>query len=240
MLAFPHMARAARLSFSTFRYACTYLEPVERSENRGYSWLEPNAEITDLQSVPCIDGSRTDLTRYPARRGFEDIAIVCADPDLDFAWSAVTFPEREFVWFALRNPRHLASTVLWFSNGGRHFYPWNGRHVNVLGVEDVTACFHKGLAASCRASVLTEHGVRTVLSPDAAGRLSIPYIQGVARVPVGFERVAAIELDPLADQIVLRSDAGAEVNVACQHRFLSTGELREFGSDTSVSRPIRS
>lgn len=227
-LAFPDISGAGHLSFSRIRHARTYFEPTERPENRGYSWLEPDSEIEDLRAAPCIDGSFTDLSRYPARRGFEDIAILCADPALDFAWSAVTFPEQGFVWFALRNPEQLASTLLWFSNGGRHFPPWNGRHVNVLGIEDITACFHVGLAASCRSNVLTKHGIPTCLEPDTHGCLSIPYIQGVARTSVGFDRVADIRPELSSDQIVLVAESGASATVPCQYAFLGTGRLREF------------
>ena len=36
----------------------------------------------------------------------------------------------------LKNPAQLPVTMLWFSNGGRSYAPWNGRHRDVLGVED--------------------------------------------------------------------------------------------------------
>jgi hypothetical protein len=224
-LLFPDGEGAGRLSFSRFAHARTYFQPTERPENRGYSCFDPDVAIGDLHAVPCIDGSMTDLSRYPARRGFEDIAILCADPNLEFAWSAVTFPERGFIWFALRDPRQLASTLLWFSNGGRHFPPWNGRHINVMGIEDITAFFHVGLAASCRPNLLTERGIRTCLEPDARGRLSISYIQGVARIPGGFDQVAAIESQPDGGSVLLRADSGATVNVKCQIDFLRTGQL---------------
>jgi hypothetical protein len=224
-LAFPDAEGAGRLSFSQIVYARTYIEPTERPENRGYSWLKPDTEVTNMRSVPCIDGSTTDLCRYPARRGFEDIAILCVDPNLEFAWSAVTFPEQGFVWFALRDPKQLASTLLWFSNGGRHFPPWNGRHINVMGIEDITAFFHVGLAASCRPNLLTERGIRTCVEPDARGRLSIPYIQGVARIQAGFDRVAAIESHPNGGSIALCAESGAVVETLCQIDFLQTGKL---------------
>jgi hypothetical protein len=228
-LAFPDIQGAGSLSFSRLVHARTYIEPTERPENRGYSWLKPNTEISNLRAVPCIDGSTTDLCRYPARRGFEDIAILCADPDLKFAWSALTFPERGFVWFALRDPKQLASTLLWFSNGGRHFSPWNGRHINVMGIEDITGFFHVGLAASCRKNLLTERGIRTCLEPDAQGRLSIPYIQGVARIPAGFDRVAAIEPHPNGSSVTLRAESGAIIEAFCQIDFLRTGKLPGMG-----------
>jgi hypothetical protein len=182
-------------------------------------------EITDLRAVPAIDGSTTDLSRYPARRGFEDFAILCTNSTVTLGWSAVTYPEQRFVWFALRNPQQLASTLLWFSNGGRHFAPWNGRHVNVLGVEDITGFFHVGLAASCRPNGLSERGIRTCLAPDAEGRLSIPYVQGVARVPAGFDRVATIEPRPAGGNVVLHAESGIAVEVPCHVDFLRTCAL---------------
>ncbi|MEP7242950.1 MAG: hypothetical protein ABI885_04615 [Gammaproteobacteria bacterium] len=225
-LAFPDRAGAGRLSFSRFVHARTFFEPTERAENRGYSWLKADAAITDLHAVPCIDGTSTDLSSYPARRGFEDIAIVCADASLPLAWSAVTFPEEGFAWFSLRNPKLLASTLLWFSNGGRHSPPWNGRHVNVLGVEDLTAFFHVGLAASCEPNALSARGIRTCLEPDATGRLCIPYIQGVIRIPAGFDRVGAVEPGQNGETIRFTSESGLEVETACEVEFLSTGRLR--------------
>lgn len=216
---------SGRLSFSRTVGAWTYFEPTEKPENRGYSWLQPNVRISHLERVPCIDGSTTDLCRYPARRGYEDIAIVCADPTLPLAWSAVTFPDRGFVWFALRDPKQLASTLLWFSNGGRHFSPWNGRHVNVLGVEDVTAFFHVGLAASCRPNELSSSGIATMLEPDTQGRLAINYIQGVARIPDGFDCVKSIDAQADLDTLVLVAGSGLTANVGCNWKFLETGTL---------------
>jgi hypothetical protein len=224
-LAFPNKEGAGRLSFSALIHAQTYFEPTARPEDRGYSWLRPDAEITDLRAVPCIDGTRTDLSCYPARRGFEDIAILCADPTQEFAWSAVTFPEQRFAWFALRDPKQLASTLLWFSNGGRHFPPWNGRHINVMGIEDITGFFHVGRTASCRDNFLNQHGVATCLRPDANGQLSIPYIQGVAHIPPDFDRVADIEGHWRDNNIVLRAESGAAVAVRCHLDFLRMGTL---------------
>lgn len=224
-LAFPDIEGAGRLSFSPFVHARSYFEPTERPENRGYSWLKPDVEITDLHAVTCIDGSATDLCRYPARRGFEDLAILCTDPNIGLGWSAVTFPEQKFVWFALRDPRQLTCTLLWFSNGGRHFPPWNGRHINVMGIEDITAFFHVGIAGSCRPNLLNERGIRTCLEPDSRGRLSIPYIQGVARIPTGFDEVATIRPEPHGGAISLVSKSGLVVPVPCQVHFLKTGKL---------------
>jgi hypothetical protein len=224
-LLFPDQIGSGRLSFSRIKRAQTFFEPTERPERRGYSSLKADVEIDDLHKVPCVDGSTTDLCCYPARRGYEDIAILCTDPSVALGWSAVTFPEQRFVWFALRNPAQLTCTLLWFSNGGRHFPPWNGRHVNVMGIEDMTGFFHVGLAASCRPNTLTAKGIRTCIEPDIFGRLSVPYVQGVTRIPAGFDCVAAIEAQEGGNGILLHADSGEVVQVPCHAEFLRTGLL---------------
>jgi len=224
-LAFPHRAGAGNLSFSRFVHARTYIEPLERSANRGSSWLMPDVEITDLGAVPGVDGSTADLCRYPARTGFEDIAILCADPKLELAWSSVTFAHEGYAWFALRDPKQLASTLLWFSNGGRLFPPWNGRHFNVMGIEDITAFFHVGIAASCAENALSRRGIRTCVDATGDGRLSIAYIQGVARVPVGFDRVASIERGTHGNHVCLIAESGVSVDIPCHVDFLRDAPL---------------
>lgn len=228
-LALPNVEGAGRLSFSRLALAHTWFEPIERSENDGYSCLQPGIEIEDLRVAPCCDGTTTDLLLYPARRGYEDVALLCADPTLSLAWSAITVPGQGFVWFALRNPKQLASTLLWFSNGGRHYVPWSGRHVNVVGIEDITAFFHVGLNSSCRANMLNERGIPTCLRPDAVGNISIPYIQGVARVPPEFDEVQHIEPHRSRGVVQLRAKSGVAVEVSCRVNFLDAGLLPELG-----------
>lgn len=225
ILAFPALAGAGRLSFSRLQCAFTYFEPVEGPETGGRSCLEPGVAITDLRNAPCIDGSTTDLTRFPARHGFEDVVILCTDPTVELAWSAVTFPAQGYVWFALRDPRRLSCTQLWFSNGGRDYSPWNGRHVNVMGVEDITGYFHAGRATSCQSNPLTKLGVKTSLVPDGGGQISIPYIQGVARIPEGFDQLAEIELLRNESRVLLRAQSGIEIAMPCHTEFLDTGQL---------------
>jgi hypothetical protein len=228
---------AAQLSFSRLSFAGTYSEPLEPPSAEANSCLAPDAEILDLRRAACVDGSTTDLTRYPARAGYEDVAILCADPELEFAWSAVCVPEQGYVWFSLRNPRQLTCTLLWFSNGGRRYAPWSGRHVNVLGVEDMTGFFHLGLAASCRPNALNTRGVRTFLEPIGNGHLSIPYLQGVVHVPAGFDRVASIHAAPAGNGIVLHAESGAIADARCDLGFLGTGQLRELDIPGSACGP---
>lgn len=218
MLKFPDRMGAGRLSTSARAHCQVFVEPVERPESRGYSVLKPGAEFEDLAAVPTITGEMADLSRYPARRGFEDIAILVADPSLAVAWTAVAFPEEGYVWFSVRNPRVLASTLLWMSNGGRHYPPWNSRHINVMGVEDITGFFHCGLAESAAPNVLTRRGIKThhMLTPGEP--FAVRYIMGLASIPRSFDRVRDIVLE--ANTATLVSDTGLQVKTPLDTGFL--------------------
>lgn len=226
-LKFPDRPGSGRLSFSKFAYAHTFVDPAELPENKGYSFLKPDTPVIDLTNVHCIDGTKTDLTRYPARRGYEDIVILCADVSLDFVWSAVTFQEEGYVWYTIRDPKILPSTLLWFSNGGRHYEPWNGRHVAIAGIEDMTGFFHLGLAASARSNFLADKGFRTCHRMEPDETLSVNYIQGAARVPDDFDRVARIEAES-DERIILIAESGVRVPVRCHIGFIQSGKLLDL------------
>lgn len=219
MLKFPDSPGSGVISTSPFAFAQVFPEPVERPENRGYSILKPGVTFDSLQSVPTITGEVTDLSRYPARRGFEDIVMLVADRSRPFAWTAVTFPKERFVWFALKDPRVLASTVLWISNGGRYYAPWNGRHVNVMGLEEVTANFHYGLNESAAPdNPIAQRGYPTRIDLDPERPTVVNYVMGVAPIAEGFDRVEQIE--PAGRGVALRSVSGQVVEVPLDFAFL--------------------
>lgn len=193
-----------RISTSRIRLAQVLPVPFENPAIGGYCSLKQGAWFKRLDSVPMADGGKADLSRYPAREGFEDLVMVHHKDVDDFAWAAVVFPEQKFVWFSLKNPAHLASTVLWHSNGGRHYAPWNGRHRGVLGIEDVTAYFHLGLAASLKDNPWKGKGVPTSHTLSKRKGTRIPYIMGVAPLVAGFDSVRAIE----------RTDSGIRLSAA--------------------------
>ena len=217
-LKFPDRVGAGRLSTSARTHCQVFLDPTERPEQKGYSLLKPGAVFKELTAVPTITGELTDISRYPARRGFEDIAILVADPRLPVAWTAVAFPEEGYVWFSLRDPRVLASTLLWMSNGGRYYAPWNGRHVNVMGVEDITGFFHVGLAESVAGNALSARGLRTHHDLDAQTPFAVKYIMGLAAIPNNFERVNDLIVEP--DSVTLVGANGLTIRTPVNTAFL--------------------
>jgi hypothetical protein len=209
MLKFPDEPVAGHISTSPFTHGRVVPAAWEKPEAKGYSVLKTGAVFTTLKRVPARDGGTADVSRFPVRRGFEELVELVSDATLPFAWSAVALPSAGYVFFAIKDPRVLRATVLWFSNGGRHYPPWNGRHVNVLGVEDVTAFFHLGLAESARPNSLSRAGTPTalMLRPDQPVRVA--HILALAAIPRDFDEVRTIV--PHRDGVMLKSRSGCRV-----------------------------
>lgn len=192
MVKFPDLPGSGIVSTSRFLRGQVTPVALELPEKRGYSALKTGASFRTLERVPLAGGGFTDLTHFPARRGYDDLVMLTADPELTFAWNAVTFPVQRYVFFALRDPRVLRQTMLWISNGGRHYPPWNGRHTAVMGIEDTTSYFDFGLAESAKPNPVSRRGLPTTLTLQPRKPTAINYIIGVAQIPAGFKRVADI------------------------------------------------
>ncbi|PWU13093.1 MAG: hypothetical protein C5B50_20030 [Verrucomicrobia bacterium] len=220
MLKLPDNEGSGRISTNPFRQGWVVPESLEKPEARGYSCLRPGAAFKSMERVPTQTGNYTDLSRYPARRGFEDLVLLVSDERLPLVWTAVTFPAEGYVWFALKDPRVLRQTILWLSNGGRHYPPWNGRHTNVLGLEEVTSYFHYGLAESVSKNPLSAKGSTTCLRLDPMRPLVVNYIIAVAPIPRGFDCVARIVPAADAQSVRLASRTGRAISVALDVGFL--------------------
>jgi len=223
MLRFPDVERSGLIATSPMKFMHTYTEPLERPENKGYYLLKPDSAFTRLDSVPTIVGGSADLTAYPARRGWEDLVLLANVDNTPLAWTAVTFPSERYVWFALKDPRVLHSTVLWHSNGGRYYAPWLGRHVNVMGLEEITGNFHYGLAGSVADNTISRRGHPTTIELNPQKPLVVNYIFGVAEVPPDFGHVTKISHDPTAKSITLEDKPGHRVTTPCDADFLYSG-----------------
>jgi len=231
MLKFPDVPGCGVLSTSRFRRGHVSPVPLEQPTERGYSCLRPGAVFHSLERVPTHTGESTDLSRYPARRGFEDLVLLDADERQRFAWTAVTFAAEGYVWFALKDPRILRQTIFWLSNGGRHYPPWNGRHINVMGIEDVTSYFHYGLAESVQKNPLTGEGRVTSHRLRADHALAVNYIIAVAAIPPDFDRLAAIlpGADGQSAQLVSRN----------KHRVIVPLDLEFLGIERLPRKALR-
>jgi hypothetical protein len=222
-LAMPEAEGVVRIATSPFTFGMTNPGVFSDPAKREYQSFAIGARFTSLKQVPLIfkDAPDADVSRLPARRGYADLLQLCNAPG-EIAWTTVTRADQGWVWFAFKDPAVLNSTLMWIENRGRHALPWNGRN-NCLGLEDVCAFFADGLIPSTKPNVLTKEGVKTAIELSAERPTAINYIQGVAKVPAGFDEVSTIEFAP--GRAVLVSPKGVKVTVPVRHEFLKTGKL---------------
>ena len=226
-LAMPEKDGSVRISTSPFTFGMTCPGLFSEPRQREYQALLPGARWTDLSKVPAAwkGAPDADLTRMPARHGFADLVQIhnqSWEGSGGPAWTTATYVDAGYIWFSLKDPAVLRSTVFWIENHGRHGHPWNGRN-HCLGLEDVTAHFAEGLAASARDNVLTREGVPTALELSAVKPTVVHYIQGVARIPNGFERVRTLQFAP--GEVTFVCTTGKRVTIPVRHEFLRTGKL---------------
>ncbi len=226
-LAMPEKEGAVRIATSAFRFGMTCPGLFSDPKQREYQALLPGAKWTDLTKVPAAwkGAPDADLTRLPGRYGYADLIQLAHEPWEKTggpAWTTATFAEAGYIWFALKDPSVLNSTVFWMENHGRHGHPWNGRN-NCLGLEDVTAFFADGIAASTRENLFTKEGVATAIELSAVKPTSVNYIEGVTKIPSGFENVRTLEF--ARGKVTFISTTGQRVTAPVRHEFLKTGKL---------------
>lgn len=219
MLKFPPPDGSGRITTSPFEYGQVFPTGFEKPVEGGYNSLRAGATFEALSLVPMLDGELADVSRYPAREGFEDLLQYYHPRTAQPAWTAVAFPEDGYAWFSLKDPRVLPGTVLWISNGGRHYAPWNGRHRRVMGIEDVVSYFHYGLAESAEENLATQRGVPTAIQLDPNKPTVVNYIMAVVAIPRTFERVASMEVR--GDGVTLVSPDRGRVDVPVETAFLA-------------------
>jgi len=219
MVKIPDYPNSAFYSCSPFSYAQVAVREVELPENKGYSRLKTAEIVNDLKRVPNIFGGYDNMTVYPSAKGYEDVISVASTPENKIAWNVMVFPKEKYLFFTLRDPNILRSTMLWISNGGRYYAPWNGRHTNVLGIEDYTGFYHYGLADAVGENVHNQKGIRTVVELSETSPLAVNYIFGIAEIPENFGRVVNINFD--ADKMAFYDEASNSVSIDIDLGFLS-------------------
>ena len=168
--AMVRLPTGARISYSPKRWAETPTAPLEG---------DPQARALDPRLSRPLDRPqpfparrwrhrRPDLlSDRPGPRGFCDAG---RSRRLAARLVGRDAPGEGDMALMLKNPARLPVTMLWYSNGGRSYAPWNGRHRDVLGVEDGCTWSLYGHAASIARNALSDIGIPTALRLDPDGR----------------------------------------------------------------------
>jgi hypothetical protein len=201
--AMVHAETPLQLAFAPYTTALTPPVPFEVPPE-GRQLLAQDQSIADLAKAKRVDGGTVDVSVFPAAPGFEALFMMVTDRNLPFGWTAATAAEEGWVWFGLKNVAELPETVVWMSDGGRDYAPWNGRHRRCIGLEDVCGYFHLGTKRSVADNPVARAGSATAVTLGGAP-VSISSIFGIAATPAGFGRVAEVVKAPGGISLV---DAG--------------------------------
>jgi hypothetical protein len=205
-----------RLAFSPKERIATPAEIPEPDPARGRSVLAYPASVTDAHRVPTAAGGTVDITRYPFAERHEDIMMLVEARGSRLGWFAAARPDSRDLVLSLKRPSDFPVTILWVSNGGRDYAPWNSRHVGVLGFEEARSFFASGHKASLAPNALTEAGIPTTLT--LGGRVELHNVVGGLPVPAGGQPVAGVGLDQ--SRLALRLEDGTELAVPIDSGFL--------------------
>jgi hypothetical protein len=209
----------AKLSFSRKRWWETLAAPLETTQGR--SCLAYPRRCEDAAEFPGADGTTVNLHRYPWGPAHEDFVAGIEDPASPLGWTAVVRPEEGDLFLSLRNARALPMTMLWHSNGGRDYAPWNGRHFGCLGVEEGAVLPVLGLSSRETPDPLTAAGQPALITLDPTGTVDIRHLLGAIRWPSG-QSVAGVMLE--GDELTVTGDWGAERKLPIRGNWLGLAE----------------
>lgn len=198
--------QGAKLSFSRKRWFETLPTALEPEASKGRSALAYPKRHEDAADFPGAAGP-VNLHRYPWGEAHEDFVSGVEDPSSTLGWTAVVRPEEGDLYLSLKDPKQLPMTMLWHSNGGRNYAPWNGRHRGCLGVEEGAALPNLGLSASETPNPLEAAGQPGLVTLQPQGVVDIRHVTGAIRWPSG-QAVAGVMLE--GDVLTVTGDWGAE------------------------------
>lgn len=184
-----HVGDGARLCVSPKAAVRTPDEPLEHDRHR----LACGITNASIHSLPGASGDTIDLAELPIGSGHEDFVTLIEAPGRMLGWTAVV-RETDIV-FVLKEPKKLPVTMLWHSNRGRDYFPWNGRHFGVLGIEDGCASGSNGHRAACGDNTIRALGVPTTLLLSAETEHRIAHVIGAVPRPGGWQEVADIRIE---------------------------------------------
>ncbi|MCC5972548.1 MAG: hypothetical protein JJT81_00690 [Rubellimicrobium sp.] len=206
------------MRFSPKRWFETAAARPESDPAVGRSALAYPTRNPDPRKVPLANGGTADVTRYPFVAGHEDFIVGVEAPGHALGWTAVTRPVEGDLYLSLRHAQRLPMTMMWHSDRGRDYAPWNGRHAGCLGVEEGAAVHMLGLGATETPDPLTSVGQSPGLTLNPQGTAEVRHVIGAIAWPSG-EAVADIRAE--GHMLVITGEGGARREVPFDAAFLS-------------------
>ena len=206
-----------KLSFSPKRFGLTPQRVADENPTDGISTLTYPQVFTELSRLQTARGGTVDATLHPYAPRTEDHIYMFEAAGADLGWSAAVNRAEGYVFFALKNPKILPTTLLWVSNYGLETPPFSGRHGDCLGIEEICSNLALGHAASVAKNPLSDQGIPTALTLNNTGTMVIDHAFGCIAVGPDWREITAIERND--DGIILHDAGGAVRRLAVSLPF---------------------
>ncbi|MEM6615759.1 MAG: hypothetical protein AAF619_04460 [Pseudomonadota bacterium] len=187
-------------------------QPLDAGRNR----LAVGTVSSDLSAIPASDGGTVDLHRLPIADRHEDFVTLVEARTSGLGWSAIVRSNDVIV--ILKDAAVLPVTMLWHSNAGRDYAPWNGRHTGILGIEDGCAAGAAGHRAALTSNAIADQGVPTALTLVDGHTHTIRHAIAAFPRPSGWRRVADVNLT--GSTLTITGDDGDDVRWPFDPNFL--------------------
>ena len=220
---------SGHLSFSPKAFGELPETQQEPDPARGNSVFAHPARFTDLSHMPLENGSTVDLHDYPVAEEHEDFVMLVEDKGSQLGWTTALRPASGDIMLSLKNPADFPVTFLWYSNGGRFYPPWNGRHRGVLGIEEGRSNSLYGHAASVAPNPLSDAGIPTSVTLKRDGSVALHHVIGGIPLPDGWDAVAAVT--PGSDSLNITGNDGEHVEYPFDRGFLAEVAHDDHGVD---------
>lgn len=162
--ALPGLNGAFRINPGAFKFGIVHPAGPEPGVSRAL----PGAVFEDIADVPQSAGGTASFRQLPFAHDTEEILQLCG---IDGRVELVD--EAKGISYGLSwDPADFNSLLLWMSNRGRSYAPWNGRNL-CLGVEPLTGAFDLGTRAGLASNPINRRGVATAAKLDPANPRTI-------------------------------------------------------------------
>jgi hypothetical protein len=215
--AMTRLPSGGALSFSEKRFGELPATLQEPDPARGRSIFQKSVRFADISRMPLENGASADLRHYPIAEKHEDFVTLVEKPSNVLGWTAALRTDAADVTLSLKNPTELPITCLWYSNGGRYYAPWNGRHIGVLGIEEGRSYLNAGHKASIAPNPFTAAGIPTAIDLLPGGSVSVRHVLGGLQTN-GWQSVR--EIVSQGDRLCLQGDDGSYIRVPFNGSFL--------------------
>lgn len=217
----PGKGERMYLAIGNFKFGMTCPGIFSDPEKNAYQTLARGAEFDSIECIPSLlrDSETLDYSVFPSPCGFTDLFSVFKKPNGSPAWVAAVYPDRGYLWFALKDPAVLPSTTIWVSNSGRFFKPWDGR-TRCIGIEDTCSFFANGLRDSAEPNFLNQKGFPTAI--DLSGGAEIRHIQGVVPIPKDFGKIGSVSFQ--GNRVTFLGIHGKKVFAPVDYNYVMTGK----------------